>query len=158
MNYYIYTERFDKQNAYDLKGLASNLREEGVLKLVKDKIPEITKLYTTKTKVINPTDFKTSMYLVIINRIQLTDVNKIQNIHHTRVTWERHTNSRHIIQCHYCQRWGHATSNCNMPPKCLKCAGAHRTHTCQKTAGGMCKLQRGSSCEFSYLPYLLSKT
>lgn len=47
-----------------------------------------------KTKVTNPTDTKTSMYLAMTNNnIKLTDVDKIQNIHLTRVIWETHTSS-----------------------------------------------------------------
>ncbi|CAH1384655.1 unnamed protein product, partial [Tenebrio molitor] len=35
--------------------------------------------------------------------------------------------------CHRCQRWGHATSNCNAAPRCLKCAGDHYTYTHKDT-------------------------
>lgn len=44
---------------------------------------------------------------------------------------ERH-NAKRTIQCHRCQAWGNATSNCYRPHRCLKCAGTHPTHTCLK--------------------------
>ncbi|CAH2008981.1 unnamed protein product [Acanthoscelides obtectus] len=42
-------------------------------------------------------------------------------------------NSRPIGQCHRCQKYGHAQSNCTAPPKCLKCAKDHMTHFCPLT-------------------------
>ena len=34
------------------------------------------------------------------------------------------------MQCHRCQKWGHATSNFHVKPKCLKCAGNHLSNKC----------------------------
>lgn len=33
-------------------------------------------------------------------------------------------------QCHRCQGFGHGSSNCNIPPKCVKCGGKHLTNMC----------------------------
>lgn len=38
-----------------------------------------------------------------------------------------------VTQCHNCPMWGHVTSNCDRPPKYLKCAGDHLTRTCTKS-------------------------
>jgi hypothetical protein len=46
----------------------------------------------------------------------------------TRIEWTRHTNNKFITQCYRCQRWDHATSNCNSKPRCLKCAQEHFTY------------------------------
>lgn len=46
---------------------------------------------------------------------------------------EAHVNKKELVQCHRCQKWGHATSNCNMHAKCLKCAKDHLTGECTKT-------------------------
>ncbi|CAG5078573.1 Similar to X-element\ORF2: Probable RNA-directed DNA polymerase from transposon X-element (Drosophila melanogaster), partial [Cotesia congregata] len=51
----------------------------------------------------------------------------------TKVSWDYYRNKRKITQCHNCQEWGHATSNCFAEPACLKCAGNHLTSTCVKT-------------------------
>ncbi|KAG5884482.1 hypothetical protein JTB14_001277 [Gonioctena quinquepunctata] len=59
--------------------------------------------------------------------------NTIKVILNQRITWELRNNSRGIVQCHRCQRWGHATTNCSAQPRCLKCALPHWTHTCKKT-------------------------
>lgn len=35
-------------------------------------------------------------------------------------------------QCFRCQGFGHTSSNCNMPPRCVKCKEAHSTRDCLK--------------------------
>lgn len=35
-------------------------------------------------------------------------------------------------QCYRCQNFGHSSKNCNMPPRCVKCAENHTTADCQK--------------------------
>ncbi|CAH1114774.1 unnamed protein product [Psylliodes chrysocephalus] len=75
------------------------------------------------------------LYLVVTDpAITLDYLNRnVRVIENTRVTWEMRRSTKSIIQCHRCQAWGHATSNCGRPPKCLKCAGDHLTNTCVKT-------------------------
>lgn len=36
-------------------------------------------------------------------------------------------------QCHNCQGFGHSSTHCGLPPKCVKCGGNHLTKTCSKT-------------------------
>ena len=35
-------------------------------------------------------------------------------------------------QCHRCQRFGHASSSCNIPFRCVKCSGPHNSRDCAK--------------------------
>lgn len=37
-----------------------------------------------------------------------------------------------ISQCHRCQNFRHAQSECRLEPRCVKCAGAHLTRVCKK--------------------------
>ncbi|KAH0816595.1 hypothetical protein GEV33_006196 [Tenebrio molitor] len=48
----------------------------------------------------------------------------------TKITWHRHMNNKVFVQCHRCQKWGHATANCHARPRCLKCAEEHLTREC----------------------------
>lgn len=36
-------------------------------------------------------------------------------------------------QCYRCQQFGHASRNCNLSERCVKCTGSHATKTCPKT-------------------------
>jgi hypothetical protein len=46
------------------------------------------------------------------------------------VRWEKLKGKTQIIQCHRCQKWGHAAANCNAAIKCLKCGDDHATSEC----------------------------
>lgn len=73
-------------------------------------------------------------YLVItFSAITLKYLNTtIKHLMSVRVFFEERHNKKRIIQCHRCQVWEYATSNCFRQPKCLKCAESHLTRTCQK--------------------------
>lgn len=140
IEYYTYTERSEKQHAFVMKGLVTDLSEAEITEILKEKIPGINKVFTMRTKTDRDEETETEhiqnrrkMYMVIAdNNTKMSDITKIKTVHYTHVTWEKHQNTRQIIQCHRCQKWGHATTNCNMAPRCLKCAGQHRTNTCTK--------------------------
>lgn len=36
-------------------------------------------------------------------------------------------------QCFHCQGFGHSSTHCGHPPKCVKCGGNHQTSSCTKT-------------------------
>ncbi|XP_076266087.1 uncharacterized protein LOC143199857 [Rhynchophorus ferrugineus] len=36
------------------------------------------------------------------------------------------------VQCYNCQLFGHSSSRCRAPPRCVKCAGHHETRLCTK--------------------------
>jgi hypothetical protein len=61
----------------------------------------------------------------------LDKLEQIKFILNTKVSWQRHINNNIFVQCHRCQRWGHATANCHARAKCVKCAGDHLTRDCQ---------------------------
>lgn len=126
IQYYTYTDRTEKQNGFVLKGLETDATLEELLEELQDENKNITRIYKMNTQ--RPT------YLVTtLNNTTLQDLQTIKHVNYTRVSWERHINKKGIIQCHRCQRWGHATLNCRMNIKCLKCAGEHLTNLCVKT-------------------------
>ncbi|XP_078048828.1 uncharacterized protein LOC144476106 [Augochlora pura] len=59
-------------------------------------------------------------------------VNKIGHLFYTKVYWEKFFSRKNYTQCFRCQAFGHSSKNCNLPPKCVKCAGSHLTKTCTK--------------------------
>ncbi|CAH1105260.1 unnamed protein product [Psylliodes chrysocephalus] len=129
MPYHTYTSRDDKSHAFVLRGLAEgtkiahieeNLEEEHEIKPLA--------VYQMRTK-------ERPLFLVVTDPvITLEYLNKnTRRVLYTRVTWELWKSMKLIIQCHNCQQWGHATSNCGRNARCLKCAGDHHTRTCLKT-------------------------
>jgi hypothetical protein len=72
------------------------------------------------------------LYVVITdNKTTLRDLeSKAKTVEYVIIKWKKLINTRKIIQCHKCQVWGHAASNCHANPKCLKCAKDHLTSDC----------------------------
>lgn len=72
------------------------------------------------------------MFLVIVNQnVTIKFLKNVRYFLNTRIHWTRYENRRRIIQCHRCQQWGHATTNCHAWPRCLKCAEQHQSKDCQ---------------------------
>lgn len=55
---------------------------------------------------------------------------KVRYLAQIKITWEHYSNKKRITQCHRCQGWGNATTNCHV---CLKCAQSHLTKDCKKS-------------------------
>lgn len=68
---------------------------------------------------------------------KLQDLRKIKALDGFLVGWRFFTKrSTDAAQCHRCQRFGHGSRLCTLPPKCVKCGDAHLTERCslpQKT-------------------------
>lgn len=74
-----------------------------------------------------------TLYLVYFKRGTM----KIQDLRNTKALFNVMVHWRHFsklpndaAQCHRCQQFGHGSSNCNLPPKCVKCGGKHLTDVC----------------------------
>lgn len=127
--FYSYTHTSEKEHSFIIRGLdnepaTSELQET----LEEDHNMSVHKRFKLTTK-------GRSLYMITTTKdYTIRRLNaEIKYINHTKVSWERRNSSeRQIIQCHRCQSWGHATSNCRMPPRCLKCASPHLTHECKK--------------------------
>lgn len=126
--YHTYTTKENKTHAFVLTGLYGELDLEEVKDelRVKYEIP-VENIFKMKGTYI-------PKYLVTTDqKITLKTLNThVRYIIHTKIAWERYYNTKRIIQCHRCQEWGHATTNCRAEPACLKCGEAHLTYQCTK--------------------------
>ncbi|XP_056647253.1 uncharacterized protein LOC130451921 [Diorhabda sublineata] len=128
VQFHTYSRRKDRAHAFVLRGLAEGLQiidiKEELKKTYKIHIKDIFRM-TTKGR---------PLYLVVTDsKVTLDFLNKnVKVVEHTRIQWEHRRETKPIIQCHICQQWGHATSNCGKTPRCLKCAGQHLTPECPK--------------------------
>lgn len=60
------------------------------------------------------------------------EIFKITHLFHCIVAVEPRRKSSDIPQCHRCQNYGHTKNYCKLPPRCVKCLGAHLTTECKK--------------------------
>lgn len=126
--YHSYTHKQDRTHAFVLRGLDHAPEPEQIERELK----ETHNIKVVKCYKMNGT--KRPSYLITTDSEHtLRSISKIRAIDYTMISWERYLNNKRIIQCHRCQAWGHATSNCHAAPKCLKCAQDHQTKDCLKT-------------------------
>lgn len=129
IEYHTYTPREDKTHAFVLRGLF----HEVDIEQIKEELTIEYEIPVRDVYVMKGTKFQTFM-IVTANNITLKHLEQhVRYLDHTVIRWERHSNSKKIIQCHRCQMWCHATSNCRASPRCLKCAQSHLTNQCTKT-------------------------
>lgn len=128
MSYWSYTNKEDRSRAFVLHGLDCEMDITEIESDLRRQLPEVVKIYKMNTT------FRQLYVVIINNKIKLQDIQqKVRSVCYCKVTFKRHVNRKEIIQCHRCQKWRHATSNCNMPVRCFKCAKEHHTRTCTKT-------------------------
>lgn len=88
------------------------------------------------TKFIKVSKFASATSSSQIFLVQFTSSSKVQDIvgvtHllHQKIQWDIFTR-REMIQCYRCQRYGHASSNCGMKPRCVKCLESHEYGKCE---------------------------
>jgi len=56
---------------------------------------------------------------------------QLNDILHLKIKVEPYRKSKSPTQCHRCQRYGHTKTNCNHPPRCVKCSGDHWSTNCE---------------------------
>lgn len=63
----------------------------------------------------------------------ITKFRQIKYLFHCVITIQKYKpNNQFGTQCFRCQRFGHSSRNCNMPPRCVKCTEFHATADCPK--------------------------
>lgn len=128
-----------------LKGLEPSTEPEELLKMLQlVKCDGLTfvgvKPFTTaKAKRENR---KLPFFLVQLSpNSNLEGLRTINVLDYQVVSWEKVKRSEGIIQCVRCQRFGHAASNCEMQPRCVKCSKNHKTEECPLGKEGADKSQ-----------------
>ena len=122
-----------------------NVAEDNPTKIVLQGLPEIS-IPDLKEELasinITPRDIKLlhksndndyALYLLYFPKgtVKLQDLRKVKSIFHVVVSWRYFTRRpTDAAQCHRCQRFGHGSRNCNLPPKCVKCGESHFTDKC----------------------------
>lgn len=133
ISFYTYHTPTTKQLKFVLHGLNEmNVNELKQLLSSNEIVPEDIKMLNIKHKRFD----KQAVYLLYFapQSMQLAKLKTIKHINHFAVKWEKYSpkQSNSIAQCRKCQRFGHSSVNCSMPPKCMVCAESHNTNDCNK--------------------------
>lgn len=126
VEFHTFSMKEDKNHAFVLRGLFQEVDVGDIMAEIKEQDIPVKEVFRMKGT-------RYPAYLVVTSaETTIKRIEAVRYISYTKVRWERHYNSKMIIQCHRCQAWGHATANCNAVPKCLKCAATHLTRDCTK--------------------------
>ncbi|KAJ3629934.1 hypothetical protein MTP99_014296 [Tenebrio molitor] len=124
IEFHTYTHKDNKTHAFVLRGLDQKPELEDIAEALKTEQIAIINIYNMRAT-------NRPAYLVVTdNTITMAKLDNIKYVLNTKITWHRHMNSKVFVQCHRCQKWGHATANCHARPRCLKCAEEHLTREC----------------------------
>lgn len=61
------------------------------------------------------------------------EIKNLRTLLYVRISVEDFHKPNVPMQCYTCQRYHHVSSQCKIPPRCVKCAGDHLTSTCEKS-------------------------
>lgn len=127
--YHTFTLKEQKTKAFVIKGLPKNLDIEDIKRELEEYEIQVNNCNEMRGT-HNP------LYMITIygNMNIKILAHQVRYLSHTKIKWEKYYNKKRITQCHRCQEWGHATTNCHVTPKCLKCAEEHLTRECKKPA------------------------
>ncbi|RZC36381.1 hypothetical protein BDFB_014404, partial [Asbolus verrucosus] len=125
MQYHTYATTENKTHGFVIRGLENNPEPEEIKNELVQQNIQVKEVYKMKNT-MKP------MYLVITtaNETIKSVEKKAPVVCYVVVRWEKHINKKGMTQCHRCQAWGHATGNCKVDPKCLKCGEKHETRQC----------------------------
>ncbi|GFT45293.1 probable RNA-directed DNA polymerase from transposon BS [Trichonephila clavipes] len=112
-----------------IKGLLATTEPEEIKKDLIDqgiKIEKIAQLRQFKTKSPLP------IFMIEITRDEnVDDIFKIRSCLYMQVKFDPFRKNSRPTQCYNCNFFHHASQNCSMKTRCLKCGGGHRTGQCE---------------------------
>lgn len=128
VKFHTYTEKRNKKKVFVVKGLHDQTNVDEMKK-------EMNEMGLEAEKINKMRGTTRPMFMVTVPMYKnLGEVQRsIKYLQYTKVQWDKYITKKKVTQCHRCQAWGHATSNCFAEPSCLKCAGQHLTYECTKT-------------------------
>ncbi|CAD6215485.1 GSCOCG00011224001-RA-CDS, partial [Cotesia congregata] len=101
------------------------LTERNSMKLENVKIEKVTEIIFNKINEVK----KTTFLIQVSHNSELRELTKIDLLLHQVVKWENLRREK-IFQCKKCQRLGHASTNCKLAYRCVKCSGSHGPSAC----------------------------
>lgn len=127
MYFHTYTPSSKKIHAFIIRGIENKPTPEEIKEaLLAEYDLKVQTVYAIQTQ--RPLFMIITSSFITLRYLRQT----LRHLMAIKITVEERTNRKRIIQCHRCQTWGHVTSNCYRPARCLKCAGPHLTKTCTK--------------------------
>lgn len=126
-----YTRKDEKVPKMVIKGLPSYVQDELPAELEKLGFPGAS-VSQMKTQIVST--LSCPPFLVVLPAgADMAKFRNIKYLFNCVVTIQKFTPIKTAgTQCYRCQSFGHASRNCNMPARCVKCTEPHATRECPK--------------------------
>lgn len=129
--FHIFTRKEEKMAKIIIQGLPSMLADS-----VSEELSSLGFKNTVVTKLKKATGEESMFSPLLVQLPAGTDIVKFRQIKylcHCAIQLQRYRpNNSSGTQCYRCQRFGHASRNCNLPERCVKCREPHATKDCPK--------------------------
>lgn len=127
LSFHTYQLKSEKSLKVIMRGIIQEIPTEDIQKDLEVKKYEITRITR-----LNGRDGLPSPLVAIELKREYKSIFDLKTCCGLSIQIESKRLTQGPIQCHKCQVYGHTQPNCHAPYKCLKCAGAHSTHLCEK--------------------------
>lgn len=134
VQFYTYTPKEEKPKSILLKGIKGNFSEDDIIQEISDlNLPDIRIINLSKFTFDKQQPDKHHHLIQLSSDSRPSNLFKIKTLAYQRVKWE-HLRKPAIFQCKKCQRLGHASKNCSLQYRCVKCAQSHDPGKCPLNA------------------------
>ncbi|KAI4477995.1 hypothetical protein M0802_014612 [Mischocyttarus mexicanus] len=125
VHYFTYTPRDKKTKSLVLKGISPEFTEDEVKADIKSRnLSDINVIKVLKHH-FNKTNANNFFFIVqLASDSKVVALMRIRYLLHQLIRWER-LKREEVFQCRRFQRVGHASINCRMPFRCVKCGQDH---------------------------------
>lgn len=121
--FYTYTPKGQSPYTVVIKGLSDTFDER--------EVREYIERMQIRIEILRIRKLGNNKWLLSMSRDSDTKgFHQIRYILHCRIFTEKYKRQG-LTQCFNCQRFGHVSSNCNMPYRCVKCGGPHGPGKCE---------------------------
>lgn len=130
IGFHTFTDAVDKPNYFLMKGFYDASCNDALTALQSSAVPavKVTDFIRNHNYVFFLVHFDKSVNVQLLNHSH-------KYVDGIVVKWEvlKKANKK-PIQCYRCQSWGHASINCGLPERCVKCSGTHEKGSCPRTS------------------------
>lgn len=130
IHYHTFSEPSEKPSNFVLKGFFNTESETLLEALNLSDVPasKVKKIFNNEHHPMYLVSFPSSLNM----NCKILNYNH-RLVDHISVKWEPFKNrNKKPIQCFNCQRWGHSSSNCGYPYRCVKCDEPHGVGECKR--------------------------
>lgn len=129
--YYTYTPKHLKNKNYVLKGISEEYTAKEVeAEIIALNIPDVKLIKVSELSFSKGKAGPRKLLAQFSNESNTQNLVKVKHILYQGVKWEP-LRKRALYQCRRCQRVGHASTNCQLEYRCVKCKGPHKPGECQ---------------------------